>query len=112
MHVAAINYAFPILVGHQAPASTGLTMDNLSTAAPAFEGSLSSKEDIRPVLRGSFEHLRTAIASADLDRQVELFGKTRTLRTFWVGLISHLHEHLGQLIAYSRMNGVVPPWSQ
>ena len=23
-----------------------------------------------------------------------------------------LHEHLGQLIAYARMNNVVPPWSK
>jgi hypothetical protein len=26
--------------------------------------------------------------------------------------ISDLHEHLGQLIAYARMNGVKPPWSK
>ena len=23
-----------------------------------------------------------------------------------------LHEHLGQLIAYARMNNIVPPWSK
>jgi hypothetical protein len=23
-----------------------------------------------------------------------------------------MHEHLGQLIAYARMNNVVPPWSK
>jgi len=23
-----------------------------------------------------------------------------------------LHEHLGQLIAYARMNHIVPPWSK
>jgi hypothetical protein len=27
-------------------------------------------------------------------------------------LVSHLHEHLGQAIAYARMNGVAPPWSE
>jgi hypothetical protein len=26
--------------------------------------------------------------------------------------VTHLHEHLGQLIAYARMNNVVPPWSK
>ena len=26
--------------------------------------------------------------------------------------LSHANEHLGQLIAYARTNGVVPPWSQ
>ena len=25
--------------------------------------------------------------------------------------VVHEHEHLGQLIAYARTNGVVPPWS-
>jgi hypothetical protein len=27
-------------------------------------------------------------------------------------LAEHCHEHLGQLIAYARMNGVTPPWSK
>ena len=26
--------------------------------------------------------------------------------------LSHCNEHLGQLIAYSRMNGITPPWSK
>ena len=26
-------------------------------------------------------------------------------------IITHLHEHLGQAIAYARMNKVTPPWS-
>jgi drug/metabolite transporter (DMT)-like permease len=31
----------------------------------------------------------------------------------WLTLsATHLHEHLGQQIAYARSNGVVPPWSQ
>lgn len=115
MHVATINYAFPLFVGHEAPSSTGLTMDNLPTEAPAYEASLRSKDDVRPVLSASLDHVRTAIASSsasDLDRQVAVPGKTMTLRRFWVGHLTHLHEHLGQLIAYSRMNGVVPPWNQ
>ena len=115
MHVAAFNFAFPLLAGHKAPASTGLTMDNLPTAAPAYENSLKSKDRIRPELRASFENLRTAIEStsaSDLERQVKVFDDTITLRALWIGQVSHLHEHLGQLIAYSRMNGVVPPWSQ
>jgi uncharacterized damage-inducible protein DinB len=27
-------------------------------------------------------------------------------------MVAHLHEHLGQLIAYARSVGVVPPWSE
>ncbi len=25
---------------------------------------------------------------------------------------NHLHEHLGQSIAYARANGIAPPWSK
>jgi uncharacterized damage-inducible protein DinB len=28
-----------------------------------------------------------------------------------VHIVTHAHEHLGQSIAYARMNGVVPPWT-
>lgn len=115
MHVAAINFAFPLFAGHEAPASTGLTLENLPTAAPAYENSLMSKDGIRPELSASFQHLRTAIEStsaSDLERQVTVFGNTITVRAFWIGHVGHLHEHLGQSIAYGRTNGVVPPWSQ
>jgi uncharacterized damage-inducible protein DinB len=27
-------------------------------------------------------------------------------------LATHNHEHLGQMIAYARMNGIAPPWSR
>jgi len=26
-------------------------------------------------------------------------------------LVADAHEHLGQLIAYARQNGIVPPWT-
>ena len=26
--------------------------------------------------------------------------------------LNDLHEHLGQLVAYARMNSIVPPWSR
>ena len=32
-------------------------------------------------------------------------------RSAFTLLLSHAHEHLGQSIAYARMNGVTPPWS-
>ncbi len=115
MHVAAVNFVFPLFAGHEAPASTGLTIDNLATAAPVYENSLRSKSEIRPELSASFENLRSAIeasSASDLDRQVTVLGHTMTLRALWIAQLGHLQEHLGQLIAYARMNGVVPPWSQ
>jgi hypothetical protein len=29
-----------------------------------------------------------------------------------LGIGGDLHEHLGQMIAYARMNHIVPPWSK
>jgi len=35
-----------------------------------------------------------------------------SMRNFMISLLAHSHEHLGQGIAYARMNGVTPPWSK
>jgi len=43
---------------------------------------------------------------------VTFFGQTVTRQKLWVLTATHLHEHLGQAIAYDRTNGVVPPWSR
>lgn len=115
MHVVTINFVFPLFAGHDAPESTGLTLETLPTAAPALESSLEAKGDILPQLRASFQHLRDAIEStsaSDLGREISVMGSPGTQRALWIAQVGHLHEHLGQLIAYGRMNGVAPPWSQ
>jgi hypothetical protein len=30
----------------------------------------------------------------------------------YLRIIIHDNEHMGQLVAYARMNGIVPPWSE
>ena len=40
------------------------------------------------------------------------FGADRTVIETSFAVVDDLHEHLGQLIAYSRMIGVTPPWSK
>ena len=42
----------------------------------------------------------------------KLFGGDRTIVETTIGMSADLHEHLGQLIAYARMNGIKPPWSK
>jgi len=66
-------------------------------------------------LNQSFDILKKRIAELtqeDLDREVEVFGMTMSVRNFLISMIAHSHEHLGQGIAYARMNGVTPPWSE
>jgi hypothetical protein len=42
----------------------------------------------------------------------KLFGRDATILETSLVMSGDLHEHLGQLIAYARMNGVKPPWSR
>ena len=63
----------------------------------------------------SFTHLIDAMSAttpARLDETITFFGQQMTVRQLWVLTAVHLHEHLGQLIAYTRTNGVTPPWSR
>jgi hypothetical protein len=47
-----------------------------------------------------------------LGESVSMFGQQATVQSLWILTTTHLHEHLGQLIAYARTNDVVPPWSR
>lgn len=65
-------------------------------------------------LEQSFQTLKESVSKfteEDLNREIEAFGRKFTVRNFMITLISHIHEHLGQSIAYARMNNVTPPWS-
>ena len=53
----------------------------------------------------------TGLNDADLEKPIKMFGYDTTHRGALMTALNHLHEHLGQSIAYARMNGVVPPWS-
>ena len=112
-HVASDNYLIPAGLGFAADASTGIKGDDYKTAQ-AFEAKKSTKEQSIADLEKSFAHLKksmTATTAAKLGDQVKLFGQPFTMQRAWVLGTTHLHEHLGQLIAYSRTNGIKPPWS-
>jgi uncharacterized damage-inducible protein DinB len=111
IHVAADNYFIPVLMGVDAPAGTGITGDYETVRA--FEAQRLSKAEILEVLEASFVHLEEAAATTRHDLSAELsFGSnTFTTRALWAQAITHVHEHLGQSIAYARANRVVPPWS-
>jgi hypothetical protein len=53
-----------------------------------------------------------AIDPADLVGSRSLFGRERTSPELMLFVAGDMHEHLGQLIAYARMNRIVPPWSR
>ena len=113
IHVAADNYLLPAIAGYAAPAETGIQVADYSTVL-AYEGQQLSKAEIIANLQASFDHLEAGAAATrgDLEATYQAFGSDWTAGSLWTMTVTHLHEHLGQTIAYARSNGVVPPWSQ
>ena len=104
MHIAGGNYFLATFLGMQPP-------DDM----PKDIEKITDKKEVIAALQKSFDHLRTILkntSDADLEKPVKLFGKPTTHRGVFVTALNHLHEHLGQSIAYARMNGIVPPWSK
>ncbi len=58
--------------------------------------------------RKSIESLRAGGLAHDAD----FFGEHTTRKGVFTILDTHIAEHLGQMIAYARMNGISPPWSK
>jgi len=112
-HVASDNYLIPALGGAKPPAESGITTDYKT--AVAFEGRTLDKAAIVAELDKSFAFIEKELAGtsqARLGEKTTIFGTPGTIQTLWVMATTHVHEHLGQAIAYARSNGVVPPWSR
>jgi uncharacterized damage-inducible protein DinB len=54
---------------------------------------------------------RTNLKPGDLPRKVKIEGRDATVDGMYLRIIVHANEHMGQLVAYARFNGIVPPWS-
>ena len=114
MHVAADNYFLPAMTGVAAPEETGVRGDSYQTAV-AYESRRMTKAQTIAAMRASFAHLREAMGAVDqhaLMSNFNFFGNQMSGLQVWVLTATHLHEHLGQSIAYARSNGITPPWSR
>src|SRR5919112_6647463 len=112
-HIASDNYFMPAVLDKAAPKETGITKDYKT--AVAFETKRMNKDAVIAELQKSFAFLKISMSSApdaQLNTPLEVFGQTSTGRGMWISTATHLHEHLGQLIAYARSNKVTPPWSK
>ena len=80
-----------------------------------FEKSTTNRAKIEKALTDSFEWFTSNVKQmpdAELTKTVNLMGHDLTKRAVIMLTLGHFQEHLGQSIAYARMNGVVPPWSK
>jgi uncharacterized damage-inducible protein DinB len=108
-HMAAANFRIPRFFGVEAPAEAEALEPNCDTDDLA-----ALKKGAVEALSKSFVFAREAIADvpdASLDDATKLFGRDTTKRAAMLLYVTHMHEHLGQSVAYARSNGVVPPWS-
>lgn len=109
LHIAKGNQLFLNM-------STGTSMADLEKQIAknaAAEKHLPAKEQILAQLTQSFADVRKAMETGrGLNRELPFFGQPTTKRGIFTILDTHIAEHLGQAIAYARMNGIVPPWSK
>jgi uncharacterized damage-inducible protein DinB len=105
MHIAQANFYLLSVTGPKMPHE--LERDDV-------EKTIVSKPEVLAYLRRSLEAVRTARAQlkpGDLERKVKIEGQTVNVDGMYLRIICHDNEHMGQLIAYTRVNGIVPPWS-
>ena len=111
MHVASEYYVFaPMAYGAARSPVIPRGRENFQK----FEATASKAEALKH-LREGFAYTKQALEAIPADSLAgtrQIFGGERTILQTSLTMSGDLHEHMGQLIAYARMNGVKPPWSQ
>jgi uncharacterized damage-inducible protein DinB len=105
MHLAIANFFLLSVTGPKIPADLHENM----------EKTVTSKVEVIAWLKRSLEAVKTAhtaTTSKDLERKVKIADREATVDGMYLRIIIHANEHMGQLIAYARMIGIVPPWSK
>jgi DinB family protein len=78
---------------------------------------LSDKAQVIDHLNKGFAHAKAALTALDpatltTRRKIMISPNPMAVTDIALGIGGDLHEHLGQMIAYARMNHIVPPWSK
>ena len=111
MHIASEWYVYTPMSfgGVRSP-----VIPRAQDAMPKFEAT-SDKATVLKHLTEGFAYTKAQVMGMPADSIAgmrKLFGRDFTIMETGIGMTADLHEHLGQLIAYARMNGITPPWSK
>jgi len=104
MHIALANFYLLSVTGPKMPAEM----------KEGMEKSVIAKAEVISWLKRSLDAVKQAHLAAtpkDLERKVHIADRDATVDGMYLRIIVHANEHMGQLIAYARMSGVAPPWS-
>jgi hypothetical protein len=105
LHVAGERYGILGLMGAAPPPGFD---------GKTFEKSTTDKARIVEELNKSWEFAQKTIngmTNADFAKLLPKLGPQANAGDVVYILVSDAHEHLGQLVAYARVNGIVPPWT-
>jgi uncharacterized damage-inducible protein DinB len=105
MHIVMANFYLLSVTGPKMPPEL----------KPNAEKTIVTKPEVIAWLKRSLEAVKQAHLAADpkdMSREVKISGRDATVDGMYLRIIVHDNEHMGQLIAYARMNGIVPPWSK
>jgi uncharacterized damage-inducible protein DinB len=106
MHVVQGNYFLCSFLGAKPP----LPPEELKKLETAPQTPASMVKHLRDSYAFVSKSIRE-LPESDLESPVTFMGRPMTKRAVLLLLAAHSHEHLGQSIAYARMNKVVPPWT-
>jgi uncharacterized damage-inducible protein DinB len=104
MHIAIGNYFLLGQAGVTLPAEVKITQET--------ERIVTAKPAVIKWLKDSQELVRASYAKVDRQKKVKFVGTDTTADNLLLRILVHNHEHMGQSIAYARMMGVKPPWSE
>jgi uncharacterized damage-inducible protein DinB len=105
LHVAGERYQILGLMGAVKPANF---------EGKKFEEQTTDKARIVDELNQTWDFTQKTIngmSNADFAKLLPKLGPQANAGDVVYILVADAHEHLGQLIAYARENGVVPPWT-
>jgi len=105
LHVAGERYSILSMMGATPPAGF---------KAGEFEKSTTERDRIVEDLNQSWDFANKTIngmSNADFAKLMPKLGPQANEGDVIYILVADAHEHLGQLIAYARQNGIVPPWT-
>ncbi len=105
LHVAGERYQILALGGATPPAGFN---------GKTFEKSTADKDGIIEELNKSWDFAQNTIndmTNADFAKLLPKLGPQANAGDVVYILVVDAHEHMGQLVAYARVNGIVPPWT-
>jgi uncharacterized damage-inducible protein DinB len=105
MHIAGTNFYFLGQMGHAFPADF---------KAVDVEKTATDKAKVIDWLKRSLDAVtqaRAQLTPGELEKPGKIMDQPATYEGLYLRMLVHANEHMGQLIAYSRVNGIVPPWS-